>query len=142
MKISQQGIDLIRRFEGCALKVYKDTAGHNTIGIGHRIKSGEVFGTITVEDAEILLSKDLHVAEDAITALVKKPLKQCQFDALASFVFNLGSQALITSTLLKELNTGNYIGAANEFKRWDYSGGKVLEGLTKRRAAEVFLFLS
>ncbi len=142
MKISKQGIDLIRRFEGCSTNVYKDAAGFNTIGIGHKIKKGEIFGTLTLQEAEDLLKKDIHLAEDAITTLVKKPLKQCQFDALCSFVFNLGSGEFTTSTLLKEINTGNYDGAAKEFKRWDYSKGKVLDGLTKRRAAEALLFSS
>lgn len=142
MKISEDGINLIRRFEGCVTHVYKDAAGFNTIGIGHKIRKGEIFGSLTLNEAEELLRKDIHLAEDAISTLVKKPLKQCQFDALCSFIFNLGSGEFSTSTLLKELNIGNYEGAAQEFKRWDYCNGKVLDGLTKRRAAEIVLFLS
>ncbi|MCY1305462.1 Lysozyme RrrD [compost metagenome] len=73
---------------------------------------------------------------------MRVPLSQGQFDALASFVFNLGSGNLQCSTLLRKLNAKDYAGAADEFPRWNKAGGKVLAGLTRRRAAERALFLS
>lgn len=143
MKISAEGLALIKRFEGFSDKIYDCPAGKKTIGYGHVLQKDELWHTpITEIEAEAQLRKDCHLAEDAVNALVKKPLKQCQFDALCSFVFNIGSNDFATSTLLKELNVGNYAGAAQEFKRWEYCKGKILEGLTKRRTAEIFLFLS
>ena len=142
MKTSQKGIDLIKKFEGTVLKVYKDAVGLPTIGIGHLIKKGEVFTTITQQQAEDLLAKDLKQFEEGISTSVKVAITQNQFDALVSFAFNLGMGNVNSSTLLKKLNAGDVQGAANEFVRWNKAGGKVLTGLTNRRLAEKELFLS
>ena len=142
MKTSQKGIDLIKRFEGVVLKVYKDAVGLPTIGYGHLIKKGEVFTTLTQQQAEELLAKDLKQFEEGISTSVKVALTQNQFDALVSFAFNLGMGNVNSSTLLRKLNAGDIQGAANEFVRWNKAGGKTLAGLTRRRLAEKELFLS
>ena len=142
MKTSKTGINLIKQFEGTVLKVYKDAVGKDTIGIGHLIKSGESYTTITQQQAEDLLAKDLVQFEVGVTKAVKVTLNQNQFDALVSFSFNLGLGNLNSSTLLKKLNAGDYQGASLEFERWNKAGGKVLAGLTRRRLAEKELFLS
>jgi lysozyme len=141
MKISQSGIDLIKRFEGCKLKSYLCPAGVWTIGYGHtaNVRKNQI---ITSEQASAMLMSDLLQFERAVNAMVAVPLKQGQFDALVSFAFNLGSGALAGSTLLRKLNSGDYKGAADEFLRWNKAGGKVLEGLSVRRRAERALFLS
>jgi lysozyme len=94
----------------------------------------------TEADAEEVLESDLIDVECAVTRLVKVPLTQNQFDALVSFTFNLGQGNFHTSTLLKKLNAGDYKGAADQFKYWNKSGGKVLPGLTTRRKMETDLF--
>ena len=146
MKTSKNGIQLIKSFEGCRLKAYKCPAGVWTIGIGH---TGVVNGkpitegmTITELMAETLLAIDLQKFENAINTKVKKPLTQNEFDALVSFVFNIGIGAFTSSTMLKLLNQGNIELAAGQFDRWIYAKGKVLNGLKKRRAAEKVLFLT
>lgn len=142
MQTSQKGIDLVKKFEGTVLKVYKDAVGKDTIGIGHLIKSGEHFTTLTQQQAEDLLAKDLKQFEVGVTTAVKVALTQNQFDALVSFSFNLGLGNLNSSTLLKKLNAGDYQGAADEFPKWNRASGRVLQGLTNRRIAERELFLS
>uniref|UniRef100_UPI001B316D19 lysozyme n=1 Tax=Pantoea ananas TaxID=553 RepID=UPI001B316D19 len=97
---------------------------------------------ITGEQADKYLREDLLVAELTINTNVKVKLTQNQFDALASFVFNLGSGNFVKSTLLKKLNAGDIAGAADEFGKWVNAGGKKLAGLVKRRAAEREVFIS
>lgn len=139
MRTSDRGVELIKRYEGLRLVAYLDTGGVPTIGYGST--SGVELGdAITPEGAERLLRKDLREAEDAVTVLCKVPLSQNQFDALASFTFNLGYGQVASSTLLRKLNAHNYSGAQNEFKRWVYDNGVKLNGLVKRREAEAQLF--
>ncbi len=142
MKISQKGIDLVKSFEGLELKAYKDSVGILTIGWGSTGSHVTAGMTITKEQAEQLLKKDLERFERGVSDLVKVPLNQNQFDALCSFAFNLGLGNLKSSTLLEKLNSLDYQGAANEILRWNRAGGKVLAGLTRRRIAERDLFLS
>lgn len=141
MKTSQKGINLIAKYEGCRLEAYKDPVGVWTIGYGHtaNVRSGQV---ITKAQAEDLLRDDLSKFEAYVSKYVKIALSQSQFDALVSFTYNVGAGNLKSSTLLKKLNSGDYAGAANEFPRWNKAGGKVLNGLVKRRAEEQQLFLS
>ena len=140
MKTSNNGINLIKEFEGCKLSAYKCPAGVWTIGYGHtkNVKQGM---KITNEHATNLLKDDLKTYEGYVNKYVKVKLNQNQFDALVSFTFNCGGGALKSSTLLKKLNKGDYTGAANELLRWNKAGGKVLAGLTRRRKAEKTLFL-
>lgn len=142
MRTSEAGIALIQGYEGLRLSAYRDSVGVLTIGYGHTGADVKQGMTITRDEAERLLRDDLHDAESAVEKAVRVPMTQGQFDALVSFVFNLGAGRLQTSTLLRKLNDRNYIGAADEFPRWNKAGGKVLAGLTARRGAERALFLS
>ena len=146
MQISDKGIALIKQFEGCKLTAYQDSVGVWTIGYGWTkpvdgkpIRAGM---TINQETAERLLKTGLVSYESDVSRLVKVGLTQGQFDALVSFTYNLGARSLSTSTLLRKLNAGDYAGASDEFLRWNKAGGKVLNGLTRRREAERALFLS
>ncbi|MGC0823054.1 lysozyme [Pantoea agglomerans] len=141
MKVSNNGINLVKRFEGLELKAYRDSVGILTIGYGHThaVKAGDI---ITGEQADAFLREDLQVAELTVNTNVKVKLTQGQFDALVSFVFNLGSGNFVKSTLIKKLNAGDYAGAADEFGKWVNAGGKKLPGLVKRRAAEREVFLT
>lgn len=140
MKTSQAGIDLIKKHESLKLHSYLCPAGKWTIGYGSTTKVKEGM-TITPEQAEQRLAFDLDGAEAAVNNYVKVPLTQPQFDALVSFVFNVGAGAFQSSTLLAVLNQGDYKGAAAQFKRWEYGGGKVLAGLSKRRKEEAIMFM-
>ena len=146
MQISDKGIALIKQFEGCKLTAYQDSVGVWTIGYGWTkpvdgkpIRAGM---TIKQETAERLLKTGLVSYENDVSRLFKVDLTQGQFDALVSFTYNLGARSLSTSTLLRKLNAGDCAGAADEFLRWNKAGGKVLNGLTRRREAERALFLS
>ena len=141
MKISNRGIELIKKFEGLRLTAYRCMAGMLTIGYGHThgVKPGDL---ITGRQAEKFLREDLRVAELTANTNVKTQLAQGQFDALVSFVFNVGAGNFVRSTLLRKLNAGDYDGAAAEFGRWIYAGQTELPGLIRRRAAERDLFLS
>lgn len=140
MKTSKNGIDLIKKYEGCKLNAYLCPANVWTIGYGHT-KNVKAVDKITQEIAERLLINDLQEPENAINAYCQHALTQNQFDALVSFVFNLGSGAFKSSTLLKRINANMMQLASLEFCKWNKAGGKVLDGLTKRRADEKALFL-
>lgn len=134
-------LTLIKDFEGVRLTSYKDMVGVWTIGYGHT-KTAKPGMRITMYGATELLRQDLVWVEKAIKRNVKVPLTQNQYDALASWVFNLGETNLRKSTLLKKLNAGDYTGAGQEMLRWNKAGGKVVRGLTRRREAEVALWMS
>jgi lysozyme len=143
---SEEGLDLIRVSEGLETEAYPDpgnrvTGEPWTIGYGHTrgVRRGD---TCTEAQATEWLRADLQAAEGAVRHLVDMPLTQGQFDALASFVFNVGPSAFGNSTLLRLLNGGDYAGAADQFKRWNRGADGVLPGLVIRRAAERDLFLS
>lgn len=140
MKTSQNGINLIKQFEGLRLEAYKCPGGVLTIGYGHTgddVKEGD---RITPDNAEYLLKQDIKSAEYCINTEVKRELTQNQYDALISFVFNIGSFNFRHSTLLRQLNYGNYQKAAEQFDKWIYSKKTILPGLVKRRKAERLLF--
>jgi lysozyme len=146
MKTSQNGIDLIKSFEGFEEAPYKCSAGVWTIGYGttiypNGIKVAETDPEITRGQAEGFLKAALDKFERSVLKLVVVELSQNQFDAVVSFTYNLGAGALSTSTLLKLLNKGWYSQAAEEFPKWNKAGGKVSAGLIKRRDAEKALFL-
>lgn len=142
MQTSERGLEFIAEHEGLSLVAYPDPATGGdpwTIGHGraHGVKPGD---TCTAEQALEWLREDVREAEQAIERLVKVDLTQSQFDALVSFVFNLGAGNFGSSTLLKMLNAGNFEGAEGQFQRWDKAAGRVMAGLTKRRHAEAALF--
>lgn len=141
MRIGQKGIDLIKSFEGLALKPYLCPAGRLTIGYGHVLKEEEAAALpITEADAEAILQEDVRWAEEAVKAYTKVEINQNQFDALVSFIFNVGRGAFFNSTLLRKLNRKDYEGAAKEFLRWDKINGTSSQGLARRRRAEMELF--
>lgn len=141
MKLSVEGLQLIKQQEGFRSRTYLDVAGFPTIGYGHRLINPGSFpdGISEIEAAEILAS-DVRDAEQAVERLVKVPLTQGQFDALVDFCFNLGSGRLASSTLLKVLNGGRYADAAEQLLRWDQAGGKECPPLKARREAELALW--
>lgn len=140
-QISQSGINKIKKHEALSLTPYKDSAGLWTIGYGHLLKNGEWWDNITEAFAEELLKKDLAIAERAVNDYVLVPISQNQYDALVSFVYNVGAGAFKKSTLLKKLNNGDG-SVASEFLRWNKAGGRVVNGLIARREREQALFLA
>ncbi|ECB6818239.1 lysozyme [Salmonella enterica subsp. enterica] len=141
MKTSDNGRAFIRAREGVKLAAYQDGGGVWTIGYGHTrgVKQGQV---INHEQADEFLDSDLRQVESCISERVTVALNQNQFDALVSFVFNVGRQAFSDSTLLKKLNEGNYRAAADQFTRWVYDNDQFVQGLYNRRVAERDLFIS
>lgn len=140
MKTSDKGIEFIIKEEGEVLHAYRCQAGVWTIGVGH---TGGVTPDmkITKEQSRQLLKADLCRFEKAVNETIKVPLRQCQFDALVSFSFNVGTQAFKTSTLAKKINdNAPYEEIREQFLRWNKAGGKVLAGLTSRRKREAKLY--
>jgi GH24 family phage-related lysozyme (muramidase) len=140
MKISDAGLELIKRCEGLKLDAYKDGAGIWTIGYGSTgdIKPGM---KITESEARRLLLTRIRLLEGSIPECVRVPLNINEFSALISFVYNVGLSAFKSSTLLKLLNEDKRKPAADEFLKWNKIKGKVSKGLTLRRQAERALFL-
>ena len=141
LTLSQGGLDFIKKYESFSPVAYNDV-GKYSIGYGHQIREGESFGRITEEEAEKLLRKDVKKAEDAVLRNIHVQLTQGQFDALVSFVYNLGEGALVGRTITRRLNNRDYQGASEEFSRWIYAGGEKLRGLEIRRSEEAQLFNS
>ena len=141
MKISLEGLSLIKKFEGCKLQAYCCSGGVLTIGYGHTggVKETDV---ITQEEADKLLKGDVLRFEKYVEDNVKVELDQNQFDALVAWTFNLGVGNLKSSTMLKKLNNGEFESVPFEMRRWNKAGGKTLDGLIRRRQAESLLFES
>jgi len=140
MKTSDQMRALIEGFEGCELDPYQDSVGVWTIGYGHT--GDDVFegcDPISQGQADALLAADLEDFEGHVSALCPQANQQ-QFDALVSFAYNLGSGALQGSTLRRLHNEAQFEAAAEQFSRWNHAGGRVLKGLTRRRAAEAAVY--
>ncbi len=154
MQMSANGLELLKQWESFELKVYKDSAGLPTIGVGHLItKVEQASGNIVIAGVPVpyaigltdqqvvdLLGQDVQPAEQAINNGVKVALDQNQFDALVSFTFNTGTGAFSSSTLLKVLNQGEYDQVPDQLRRWNKAGGKVVQGLVNRRENEVKLW--
>jgi lysozyme len=145
-RIGNAGLKLIKSFEQLRLWPYQDIAGNWTIGYGHLMRPNEHYIVITQQQADNLLVQDLLAAEIAVSSYVRVPLTQDQFDALCSFVFNIGARNFEYSTLLRKLNLWDYEGASEQFVHWDkiFIDGALLpvDGLKRRREAEEQLFLS
>jgi len=139
MNISKEGLSLIKKFEGCELEAYLCPAGVWTIGYGHTkdVKEGD---KINRDEADYLLQEEMIEYESYINDFVEVPLEQNQFDALCSWVYNLGPTNLKNSTMLRVLNEEKYTDVPQEIKRWNKAGGEVLDGLIKRREAEAKMF--
>lgn len=140
MKISKQGINLIKNFEGLRLRAYKCSGGIWTIGFGHTGPDVKPDSFISSVVAEQLLIEDLERFEKAVNKFIKVPINQNQYDSLVSFIFNIGIGAFEKSTLLRLLNKGNYNLVPAQFKRWVHAGGRVSGGLIIRRNKEADLF--
>lgn len=147
LKTGPAGIELIKTFEGLELKAYPDpgTGGEPwTIGIGttvypngQKVRPGDV---ITEAQAEEYLAHDLERFERAVLKATGGKASQHQFDALVSFFYNVGEGAGSKSTLIKKHKAGDYAGAKAEFAKWNKAAGRVLAGLSRRRAAEAQLY--
>ena len=143
--IPPAAIALIQAFEGQALEPYRDVAGFWTVDTGHlvtRDRAAPRPPAITPEEAETLLAQNLGRAARSVLRLIAVPLTDGQYGALVSFVFNLGGFALQASTLRRRLNEGDVAGAADEFPKWRFAGGREWRGLLRRRLAEQSLFRS
>ncbi len=139
MNISEEGINLIKKFEGCELEAYQDAVGVWTIGYGHtkNVQEGQV---IKQKEAESMLLHELLEYCDHVEKAVLVDLTQNQFDALVSWTYNLGPSNLNRSTMLKVVNANNMGEVPTQIKRWNKAGGKVLDGLVRRRKAEALMF--
>lgn len=135
MKTSSNGVQALMLREGKRNKAYQDVKGIWTIGVGHT--GPEVVEGLEWSDTLVMtnLAVDLGKAENSINSYVKVPLNTNQFDALASFIFNVGTHAFETSTLLRDLNLGNYTKAANDFDMWH-----IPASITGRRTSEKVQF--
>ncbi len=141
MRISEQGLTLIRMFEGFRAEIYLDAAGLPTIGYGHLVRAFERFDVpLTEASATALLRSDVGVAEAAVQRFIAVDLCQHQFDALVSFTFNLGGAVLQRSTLRRVLNRGDYGAVSGQMRRYVFAGGRRLPGLIRRRQMEAALF--
>ena len=146
MKVSNKGLELIKEFEGFSANAYLCSAKKATIGYGNTfwedgapVKIGD---QISKERAETLLKHVVDNFSVAVEVDIKIEVSQNQFDAMVSLAYNIGLGAFKNSTLLRQLNRGNFVGASQEFLRWDKSNGKPLLGLTRRREREKLLFES
>jgi len=139
MQISEEGLALIKKFEGCELKAYRCPANVLTIGYGH-IKDVKEGDQITKEEANYMLQEEMIEYEGYVNDMVDVELNQSQYDSLCAWVYNLGPTNFQSSTLLKVLNEGKYNEVPQEIKRWNKAGGEVLDGLIRRREAEALLF--
>jgi lysozyme len=149
--LGAKGAALVKAFESCmrvvptGFQAYFDPIQVLTIGWGHTNHNGRQFDTSSIwsqKECDDEFLNDVAIFVAAVNDLVKVPINQDQFDALVSFAFNVGGGNLKSSTLLKKVNAKDFAGAAQEFKRWNKAAGKVLPGLTRRRACEALLFQS
>lgn len=138
--VSAAGVVLIALFEGFASEAMQPLPGDKwTIGFGHTdgVEQGD---TVNAQEALDLLGKDLKWVEETINTHVKVPLLQCQYNALASFVYNVGAANFVSSSLLKALNRLDYAEVDRQWMRWKYFKGKPVKGLENRRAREIAVF--
>ena len=142
MKLNQAGIDLIKSHEGCRLESYQDIVGKWTIGYG--CTGPEIVAGLTwsQEDCDKILMADLDHLQARLTKLITKPINDNQFSACCSLAYNIGVGAFKSSTLLRLINEGALLEAANSFILWDHAGGREIQGLLTRRLDEKKLFLS
>jgi len=153
-QFSGNGLRLLKEWEGFRSTMYRDSAGLPTIGVGHLLSRSEITsGKILIKSQPIryqngltdpqileLLAQDVKPAALCVNMFVAVKLTQNQFDALVSFVFNVGKGAFQGSTLLKLLNQGNYGAVPDQLRRWVRAGGEVIHGLEIRRANEIELW--
>lgn len=146
MKTGSRGLALIKQYEGLRLDAYRDSVGVWTIGYGHTAQAGPPKPAagmrITRREAEAILARDLVDYERAVDKAATRLPRQNQFDAMVSLCFNIGPGNFARSSIVRAFNLGEDNRAAEAFLAWNKAGGKVLLGLTRRRAAEKRLFLA
>lgn len=141
MQTSAAGLALLKSCEGFRSHTYLDVVGKPTIAYGHLLHPGESFPHgVTEAEATALLVSDLSWAEHAVNSLVTVTVTQGIFDALVDFTYNLGANALKTSTLLTLLNAGRSDAAGQELLKWSHAGGHFVPGLMTRRQEELALW--
>jgi lysozyme len=141
-QLSENGLALIRTFEGYSPFVYKDSAGLDTIGYGHLIVKGEKFDQpLLPEAANKLLAKDAMFAVNGVNKYTKVKLKQNQMDSLVSFTFNLGVGTYSRSSIVKKVNANLHKEVPDRIMLYNKAGGKVIQGLVNRRKAEAALYI-
>ena len=145
MKINEEGLAIIKYYEGCSNTVYRCPSGVPTIGYGSTfdLDSNRItmdHGDITDEEATAYLVRGLRTSENAVARLVTAPLNANQFSSLVSFVYNVGSGNFQRSAMRMQINRGSFVDASNEFWKWRRGGGKILRGLVNRRREECLLF--
>lgn len=138
-RINDEGLALIKQWEGLKLRAYRCPAGVWTIGYGHT-RTARPNMEIDAATAELLLRVDLRDFEAAVEDLIDVPLTEGQFAALVSWSFNVGGGAMARSTLRRRLNAGAYHEVPEQLMRWTRAGGRVLRSLVNRRAAEAGLW--
>ena len=157
MKMDNYGLQQLMQSEGFKTTIYYDSAGYATVGVGHLLnnselasgkillKNGDVIdlrkGDLSPQQVRAILADDVENAEKCVTKLVTVPLLQHQFNALVSFVFNVGCGAFSKSTLLKRLNSGRFDDVPAQLRRWNRAGGTVVKGLVSRREREIGLWV-
>lgn len=146
MKITQEAVDLVKRFEGLRLEAYHDPVGVLTIGYGYTNSAGfgpgvEIGDRWSERMAEEMLREGLKRFGNEIRPLFKRIPNDNQFGAMVSLAYNIGTSAFANSTCLRRFNTGDTAGAADALTWFNKAGGKVLRGLVRRREAEKALFL-
>jgi lysozyme len=146
MKMTDEGLALIKRMEGLRLTAYRDAVGVWTIGYGHTAMAGapEVRAGMTISNAEAhdILARDVEVFAKGVRAVVQIKLTDQQFSALVSFAYNVGLGGFKRSSVLAAVNAGDFDAVPRRLNLWTKAGGKVLPGLVRRRAAEGALFMS
>lgn len=144
MNVSQNGINLIKKYEGFRADAYQDGGGVWTVGYGttflngRKVQKGDHLDEPAASEVMITTANEYL---QTVSKFLKVALDQNKIDAIACFIYNLGCEQFEASTLLRMINSGDYSGAADQFSRWIYDNGKVVQGLVRRRAAERALFL-
>ena len=141
--VTDDGLALIKRFEGFAPEIYVCPGGWPTIGYGHVVRDDErerFVDGIDEATAEGLLRRDVEAAQRSVLRLIRASLDDGRFDALCSFTFNLGAGALQRSTLRRKVNREEHDAVPDEFRRWVWAGGRKLKGLVRRREAEAAFY--
>lgn len=141
MQYDENGLSFTETAEGFRDTAYQDVAGIWTIGYGHTGFDVTPGLTITKQEAEILLRSDITAAVACVRTAVTRQLSQGQFDALVDFTFNVGRTNFLHSTLLKDVNNGDFSAAAQQFLLWVNAGGRRVDGLVRRRTGERAEFL-
>jgi lysozyme len=146
MKVTEEGLALIRQSEGLRLASYRDAVGVWTIGYGHTSAAGEPLVSpgqkITKEEADAILRRDVEKFSVGVRTMLKRRLADQQFSALVSFAYNVGLGAFRKSSVLQAVNAGDDAGVPQRLSLWVKAGGRTLPGLVKRRAAEASLYMS